>query len=227
MSTEKNIALEFNEFSKNYTSDMIACVPCYADLISSFKNFLPDNFQPERILDLGCGNGNITTRLLSRFPGANYTLVDASSEMIELCRKLFRDHDMSYANTYFNEFEFENDTYDLVVAGFSLHHCEDPEKRSMFRKIHSSLKRGGLFSYCDLMISKDHPEHPALLERWKEFVQRTFPDGEKWEWIMEHYETFDRPSNYSAQKEWLKEAGFSNIQTPFSKDFWVYLQATK
>lgn len=227
MSTEKNIALEFNEFSKNYTNDMIACVPCYSELISGFTKYLPDNFNASNILDLGCGNGNITMQLLSRFPAANYTLVDASTQMIELCRNLFRENKVSYVNKYFNEFEFEKEAYDLVVAGFSLHHCEDNEKKSMFRKIYSSLIQGGIFSYSDLMISKEDPYHPLMLKEWKEFVHKTFPDGEKWNWIMEHYEVFDRPSDYQQQIKWIKEAGFLDIQTPIKKDYWVYLQALK
>ncbi len=227
MSTEKNIALEFNEFSKNYTGDMIACVPRYMDLVNSFVKELPENFQPGNILDLGCGNGNITAKLISEFPDANYLLVDASAEMISICRKQFQKYKVRYANTYFKDFEFKTDTFDLVVAGFSLHHCEDAEKQQMFRKIYTSLKPGGRFLYSDLMISKDHPDHPELLKTWKDFVSKTFPDGEKWDWIMEHYEAFDRPANYQDQVEWLRNSGFADIEIPFKDGYWIFLQAVK
>jgi ubiquinone/menaquinone biosynthesis C-methylase UbiE len=99
MKTQKNIALEFNEFSKNYTNDMIGVVPRYLNLLSSCVGHFPKNFSPQSILDLGCGNGNLTTLLLKSLPKATVTLVDASSEMIELCRKQFENYDVKFANS--------------------------------------------------------------------------------------------------------------------------------
>jgi len=227
MEKGKNIALEFDDFSKNYTNDMIGCVPHYLQLVSSFVKHLPDNFNPISILDLGCGNGNITAQLIPYFPNATFTLVDASPEMIELCSNQFKDYDINYSNKYFQDFLFNPESYDLIVAGFSLHHCDNKEKQSIFKDINSALKNGGIFSYSDLMISKTNPEHPMLLEQWNKFVNINFPDGEKWAWIMEHYEAFDRPTDYLDQIEWLKNTGFTNIQIPFKKDYWVYLQAVK
>jgi len=227
MRKEKDIALEFNEFSKNYTNDMIRCVPCYLELISSFIKYLPEDFQPNSILDLGCGNGNITAQLIPHFPDANFTLVDASTEMIDLCRKQFMNYDVNYCNSYFNDFSFKKDHYDLIVAGFSLHHCNKKEKQSIFKNIYSSLKKGGIFSYSDLMISKTNPDHPMLIEQWGEFVNSNFPNGEKWDWIMEHYENYDKPTDYLLQMEWLKNAGFTNIRAPYRDGYWIYLQTIK
>jgi ubiquinone/menaquinone biosynthesis C-methylase UbiE len=227
MKTENNIALEFNEFSKHYTKDMIGCVPHYQLLISSFVKSLPNNFKPNSILDLGSGNGNVTAQLIPYFPNATYTLVDASSEMINLCRTQFREYDITYENKYFKEFIFNKERYDLVVAGLSLHHCDEKEKQSMFKGIHNSLKKGGIFSYSDLMINKTSPDHPRLLQQWKEFVDINFPDGEKWKWLMDHYESFDKPTDFLTQQEWLKHVGFTDIEICFREDHWVHLQAVK
>lgn len=227
MKTEKNIALEFNEFSKNYTNDMIGCVPHYRSLISSFVNSLPENFKPQSILDLGSGNGNVTAQLISFFPNATYTLVDASSEMINLCRNHFKEYTMIYENKYFKDFSFNKESFDLVVAGFSIHHCDEKEKRAMFGNIYNSLKKGGIFSYSDLMISKTNPDHERLLQQWKEFVNINFPDGEKWNWLMEHYQAFDKPTDYILQKDWISNAGFNTIEIGFREEYWIHLQAVK
>lgn len=227
MKIKKNIALEFNDFSKNYTNDMIGCVPHYAELVSSFVKHLPNDFYPKSILDLGCGNGNVSAQLMPHFPDATYTLVDASIEMINLCRKQFSSYNVIYANNYFKDFTFTKDEYDLIVAGFSLHHCDEVEKKSIFNSIYNSLKKGGIFSYSDLMISKANPDHKKLIKSWEKFVNISFPDGEKWAWIMEHYEAFDKPTDYDLQIEYLSRAGFENIQTPFKQAYWTHIQAIK
>ncbi len=74
MKIEDNIANEFDSFSKNYTNDMIGCVPHYLTLMSCFTEQLPKKFNPTNILDIGCGNGNVTSKLLSLFPDTKYTL---------------------------------------------------------------------------------------------------------------------------------------------------------
>ena len=227
MKIGKNIALEFNDFSKNYTNDMIGCVPHYLQLISSFREYLPDNFNPQEILDLGSGNGNITAQLIPYFPKAKFTLLDASAKMIDLCSNQFNEYDILYVNKYFKDFSFKKEGYDLIVAGFSLHHCDENEKQSIFNNINNSLKEGGIFSYSDLMISKTNPDHPMLLEKWKDFVSTNFTDDEKWTWLMEHYEAFDKPTDYLVQLEWMRNAGFKNIKINFKEEYWIHLQAEK
>ncbi len=227
MKIAKNIALEFNDFSKNYTNDMIGCVPHYLQLISSFVKHFPDNFNPKSILDLGCGSGNVTAQLIHYFPNAKFTLVDASAEMIDLCCNQFKAYDFIYVNKYFKDFLFKEESYDLIVAGFSLHHCDNNEKQSILKNINTSLKKDGIFSYSDLMISKTNPDHPMLVERWKEFVNTNYSDEEKWIWLMEHYDAFDKPTDYWVQIEWLKNAGFINTQIIFKEEYWINLQAFK
>ena len=227
MKVKENIALEFNEFSKNYTHDMTACVPHYLNLLNSFTEYLPENFSPKNLLDLGCGNGNVTARLLKYFPSANYTLVDASEEMLDICKSQFKNYDIEYVQVYFKDFFFEKNKYDLITAGFSLHHCEAEEKKYLFKKINTALNTGGFFSYSDMMISRSNPDHAPLLKEWEIFVNRSFPNGEKWKWLMEHYTAFDRPDNYFDQVEWMEAAGFKNIRFPFKEGYWRHLQAVK
>jgi ubiquinone/menaquinone biosynthesis C-methylase UbiE len=195
--------------------------------MSSFTESLPKKFNPLQILDLGCGNGNVTSRLLQKFPEANYTLVDASQEMISLCQNQFKKFKVDCVESYFQDFTFTEDKYDLVVAGFSLHHCNSTEKKELFKKIYASLKKKGAFACADLMISKNNPEHSNLNAQWKRFVHKSFPDGEKWKWLMEHYNEFDKPDNLSDQINWLKDARFSKIENISFENYWVHFRAIK
>jgi ubiquinone/menaquinone biosynthesis C-methylase UbiE len=227
MEIRDSIANEFNEFSKNYTNDMVRCVPHYLKLISAFTDHLPQDFVPNRILDLGCGNGNVTSRLLQLFPDSHFTLLDASREMINICKDQFNTYNVEYIESYFKDYKFKNEYFDLITAGFSLHHCNSQEKKLLFHRIYGSLRKGGIFACSDLMINKNKPEHVILLNNWKTFVYESFPEDEKWEWLMEHYGEFDKPDDYNDQLEWLQEAGFKKIMLPINKSYWAHFQALK
>ena len=227
MKIKDNISDEFDAFSINYTDDMIGCVPHYINLLSCFTEELPKKFNPTHILDLGCGNGNVTHRLSHSFPEASFTLLDASQEMLSLCEKRYKNLNAIYIESYFQEFEFKQDAYDMVVAGFSLHHCDSKEKKELFQKIYKSLTKGGVFSSADLMISKSHPEHSKLVQEWKLFVNTNFPDGEKWKWIMDHYDEFDRPDHIDDQTMWLQDVGFNDINSISYEKYWTYFRAIK
>lgn len=227
MIIKDSIAEEFNAFSENYTNDMVCCVPNYLKLLNSFVEYLPKTFQPTQILDLGCGNGNVANVLLSKFPNAEYTLVDASEDMLTLCKKRFSKYNFNYANAYFKDFDFKKNNFDMIVAGYSLHHCNAEGKQTIYKKIYKSLKKDGLFSCSDLMIDKTQQDHNAILEDWKKFVCKSFPDGEKWKWLMEHYNEFDNPDNLTNHLTWLNNAKFERYSISIYDRYWTHLKAYK
>jgi ubiquinone/menaquinone biosynthesis C-methylase UbiE len=206
---------------------MIRCVPFYLELITAFTNELPTKFKPKRILDLGCGNGNVTAHLLQYFPNANYVLLDASKQMIDLCRTRFNGFSAEYITSYFKDYEFKAGQFDMIIAGFSVHHCDSAEKRQLFKRIFRSLKPGGIFGCSDLMIDKTKPEHIPFLKKWESFVNQNYPDGEKWEWLMEHYQEFDKPESLEKQLQWLREAGFKQIEETVLDHYWTFIRAIK
>ncbi len=227
MQIKSNIADEFDEFSRNYTEDMVGCVPNYNILIENFILDFESYFTPSSILDLGSGNGNVVRKLLHKFPKATYTLVDASQDMLDLCQSYFEAYSMAYVNTYFNDFEFKTNNYDLVTAGFSLHHSLSKDKPEIYARIFEALKPGGVFACSDLMIDKSHNAHSTHLNTWKQFVSKTFPDGKKWEWLMQHYDEFDHPESISNHLHMLDHAGFKKVTCCVYENYWSHFKAYK
>ena len=175
MKVKDSIAAEFDQFSGNYTEDMTKCVPHYPKLLSCFCDCLPDDFSPDAILDLGCGNGNVTALLLKEFPHAHYTLLDASAEMLALCKQRFSWNNVTCIERYFRDYDFPRCRFDLITASFSLHHLDSGEKQWIFPILFDALKPGGLFTCSDLMISKQHDQYETLCEEWRLFVDSHFP----------------------------------------------------
>jgi hypothetical protein len=78
-----------------------------------------------------------------------------------------------------------------------------------------------------LYINKDHDELVLLLAEWKQFVFSSGRNAEDWDWLMDHYNTYDHPSTFSDQREWLLKAGFSNVVLSWSRGPWGCYHAYK
>ena len=97
------------------------------------------NPQPgERILDLGCGDGALTEKLVAA--GAEVVGIDGSADMIEAARK--RAIDARLIDAYHLTFESE---FNAAFSNAALHWMKrDPDV--VIQGVHRSLKPGGRFA---------------------------------------------------------------------------------
>lgn len=90
----------------------------------------------ERILDLGCGDGYLTEKLVAA--GALVVGVDASPSMVEAARR--RGLDARVANAYELAFDHE---FDAVFSNAALHWMRDAD--AVIARVAAALKPGGRF----------------------------------------------------------------------------------
>lgn len=90
----------------------------------------------EKILDLGCGSGQLTNQIKER--GANVIGIDNSKEMIAAAKANFPDIDFRVMDAADFSFDFE---FEAIFSNAAFHWFENPEKavESMYR----NLKSGG------------------------------------------------------------------------------------
>ncbi len=227
MQSTSEIGRVFDVMSPEYTSIMDDMVPGYRDSMSAMFTALPEGFIVANAMDLGCGNGNVTALCRSVYPDAQIHLLDASAEMLALCRQRFGEENLSFEQNTFQKYLPTKNSFDLVVAGMSVHHLDGAEKSHVFGKIARSLRKGGVFACADLMIDKQDPEHPAFLESWQEFIYSNGRTREDWDWLMDHYDKYDRPSAYDDMETWLKNAGFTRVERSWESGYWGCLHAWK
>jgi SAM-dependent methyltransferase len=91
----------------------------------------------ERILDLGCGDGQLTGRILAS--GAFVIGVDADPRMVDAARKLGIETHHAAAELL----PFADRTFDAVFSNAALHWVRDQD--AMMAQVHRVLKPGGRF----------------------------------------------------------------------------------
>jgi len=118
----------------------------YADhhriIAERLMEFVHPNAAPGSILEIGCGTGILTAKLLKRFSASAVTALDISPDMVDRCRlKLNQSGRLSFRVTDAEEYCRMRNRYDLVVSSCSLQWIHDRER--FIENIFAMLPVGG------------------------------------------------------------------------------------
>lgn len=125
----------FNEFAKEFEHGFME-LSLYDNAIKSFCSTisLPD----PKILELGCGPGNVTRRLKNHLPGARITAIDMAENMISLARKNVPDVDFKVMDVRgINQLK---GPFDAIIAAFVLPFLSYEDCSDLLAKISVLLK---------------------------------------------------------------------------------------
>jgi len=144
--------------------------PMYALMLESIVGVIPEG-DDRRILDLGCGTGNLIALILERYPASRIVGVDPSAGMREVSSERFRDRpEVEIAAGDALAVPFPNGSFDIVVSSLALHHVPPELKASCARELARILAPGGLFvhadPFCGVPGTIDDPEW------WRDVIER-------------------------------------------------------
>lgn len=163
--------------------------------------------QAPRIVDLGCGTGELTKVLHERFASANTMGIDSSAEMLKKASAQIGDR---------LSFEIENieqwsqpQAFDIVFSNAALQWCGN--HRSLFAKIKSSLREGGQIA-VQMPMNHDYPTHVlagqmAQEEPWRSLLKEEKRDQQKTMLTVEEYAQLLFDLGFKEQKVNLRVYG--------------------
>lgn len=155
----------FNATIDYYDDWIRKAVPGYDDMFAIARELLPFPEGAEvDVLDLGAGTGLFSRLVLGKYPRSRFVLVDVAEKMLDVARERFRDHpgQFGYRVEDYRDLR-EEGRYDLVISALSIHHLADPEKRTLFARVHAALRDGGIFLNIDQIRGGDPGAAGALL----------------------------------------------------------------
>jgi tRNA (cmo5U34)-methyltransferase len=170
----------------------------------------------EALLDIGCGAGNYTLKMMRSLPLRSVTLVDLSKPMLDRAVQRIRSANAELMVTALQcdirETALPPDSFDVVVAAAALHHLRgDAEWQNVFGQVHASLKAGGSFWIWDLVTHQPAALHQLMWQRYGEYLAALKgPDYR--EQVFEYIEAEDSPRTLGWQLDQLRAAGFNLVE---------------
>jgi tRNA (cmo5U34)-methyltransferase len=171
--------------------------------------------QATNLLDIGCGAGNYTLKMLSKLPGLNCTLVDLSKPMLDKAlERVSKEtgNNVEILQGDIRQVKLEENHYDIILAGAVLHHLRDDQDwETTFEKIYTLLKPGGCFMISDL-ITQDTPLlNDYTWERYGDYLE-SIGGKEYRSKVLDYVAKEDSPRSINYQLDLMKKLGFSHVE---------------
>jgi tRNA (cmo5U34)-methyltransferase len=167
------------------------------------------------ILDVGCGAGNYTLKLLERLPNLEVTLIDLSQPMLDRATQRVR---MATAGNItairgdIREVELPALQFDIVLAAAVLHHLRSGEEwRQVFAAFHRALRPGGSLWVFDLVESAIPSVGQLMRRQYGEYLARLKDEAYR-DHVFAYIEKEDTPRPLPFQLDLMREAGFAQVE---------------
>jgi tRNA (cmo5U34)-methyltransferase len=170
--------------------------------------------QAENLLDIGCGAGNYTLKMLSKNPLLNCTLVDLSREMLNkaLERVGAQTEKVTIVQGDIREVELPVNHFDIILAGAVLHHLRnDADWENTFGKLFQLLKPNGCLMISDLVTAENDSLTEYLWERWGDYLEGI--GGKEYrQKVLYDTNREDTPRSVTYQLTLMKTVGFRSVE---------------
>lgn len=131
--------------------------------ISSLVTGKIDEKNTGKLLDIGCGSGILSVELAKKCPNLEINAIDYWGGMWgyakEKCENLAKDYNVSdricFKKGSASSLPFDDESFDMVISNMVFHEVAGvKDKREVIKEALRVLKKGGLFVFQDLLLSK-------------------------------------------------------------------------
>jgi tRNA (cmo5U34)-methyltransferase len=166
------------------------------------------------VLDVGCGAGNYTLKLLQFVPNLDATLVDLSANMLTRAKERVSSATSGEVHTQqsdIRELPLADASIDIILAAAVLHHLRtDEEWHSVFAKFYRVLRPGGSIWIFDYVDHESPAVQTLMRSRHGDYLVNlngpTYRDK-----VFAYIEEEDTPRSVTFQMRVLADAGFTDI----------------
>jgi tRNA (cmo5U34)-methyltransferase len=220
---------EVDRFSNLQTGQSATIdAPLVLDLIAGAAAAINPNARD--LLDVGCGAGNYTLKILQELPDLAVTIVDLSRPMLD--RAVHSIEAVTHGRITAMQGDIRNislteSSYDIIVAATVLHHLRtDAEWESVFRKFHSCLRPGGSVWISDLVEHDLSPVQTMMWERYGQYLSQLKDEAYR-DAVFEYVAREDSPRSLLFQVDLLRAVGFRRVDVLHKNSVFAAFGAVK
>jgi tRNA (cmo5U34)-methyltransferase len=167
------------------------------------------------LLDVGCGAGNYTLKILERLPNLDVTLIDLSRPMLDRAVERVSRATSGRVTALqgdVRELQLGELRFDIICAAAVLHHLrETDEWRSVFSKFYAALKSSGSLWISDLVEHSDARVQSLMWERYGVYLSQLKDEAYR-DHVFAYVAQEDSPRPLMFQLDLLRSVGFSNVE---------------
>ena len=167
----------------------------------------------DALLDLGCGAGNFTLRVLQEVPGLHCHLVDLSRPMLDRAEQRVSSAGAISVTTLqsdLRELSYAENSVDCILAAAVLHHLRDEaDWENAFAAFHRWLKPGGRIYVSDLAYFDVADTQEVMWQRYGDYLASVGGADYRTQ-VFAYIEKEDTPRSLPFQVDLLKSSGFSH-----------------
>ena len=166
------------------------------------------------VLDIGCGAGNYTLKMLELLPRLDATLVDLSAPMLQ--RAVSRVTPATSGRVRARQGDIRelpfDEKFDFILAGAVLHHLRDDDDwQTTFAKFYDLLKPGGSIWIVDLVQHSNSQIQQLMWRRYGEYLS-ALKDEDYRDKVFAYIEKEDSPRSLIFQLDLLRAVGFNQVE---------------
>lgn len=181
-------------------------------LTEASKRIIPN---AKNLLDIGCGAGNYSLKMLTKIANLNCTLVDLSKPMLDKAKERVSaktNNKVEIIQGDIREVDLKGNSFDIILAGAVLHHLrDDNDWETTFRKLFRLLKPGGCLMISDLITQETSAVNEYTWERYGDYLESV--DGKEYrKKVFEYVKKEDSPRSMTYQLELMKKIGFKKTE---------------
>ncbi|WP_028298560.1 class I SAM-dependent methyltransferase [Olivibacter sitiensis] len=172
--------------------------------------------QGGHVLDIGCGAGNYTLKLLEKMVPASCTLVDLSAPMLERAAERVGKVFLGAVKTVHGDIRevlLPEGRYDTIMAAAVLHHLRgDNDWDAVFGKLFRLLKPGGSLWISDLICQEQKAVQDMMFNGHYGNYLAALKDSSYKEAVFAYIDKEDSPRSLNFQLRLLEKVGFSSVE---------------